>query len=193
MERIDIKVGVVGDPAAGKTTLCKNIVDGKYEGERMSTVGVETFQTIKFHNEKEFKILLFDTPGQETRFNVSTGFLRYTSCILLLFDPTKEHKTESICDSVEAWTKIIREKTNAPIFLVATHSDLFPNGVEPFDRNMLMKRFKDIKVFSISSLTGNNIDDLLEFIMEHVRPVDKNANQRSIGISKPVQKEKQCC
>ena len=59
------KIVFVGDPATGKTSLMKRIVDNEFNPDYDATIGVDFFTKVVSYRENVFKLQLWDSAGQE--------------------------------------------------------------------------------------------------------------------------------
>ena len=70
LEFTSIRVGLLGDGAVGKSSICNTFTGIQFDPDSMATVGTARFEKkIKLSNDKEVKLILWDTAGQE-RFRV---------------------------------------------------------------------------------------------------------------------------
>ena len=95
----------MGEKSVGKTCLIKRYVNDEYVGDNLTTLGTDMTVHYKEINNKNMKITLVDTAGQE-RFGVITGnFYRGANCILFVYDCTNEQTFQKM----ENWFRKVHE------------------------------------------------------------------------------------
>ena len=82
------KVIIIGDPNCGKTSLLLKTTQDKMPEQHNVTVGVDCKSRTMHRNDKNYKLQIWDTAGQEKFKTVTTGYYRGTSCCILVFDVT---------------------------------------------------------------------------------------------------------
>lgn len=99
------KIVLIGDCEVGKSSILTRYCDNKFDNSYMSTVGVDLKNKIAFHNNKEIKLFLWDTTGQEKFRQVTTSYLRGAHAALLIFDVTNANSFKSL----QYWIKHLSE------------------------------------------------------------------------------------
>ena len=98
------KFVLLGDCAVGKSCLLKRFTEGTYDREFESTIGVEFGAKIIKVNEKNIKLQIWDTAGQETFKAITKSYYRGSSVMILMYDITRGETFISL----EKWLKDIK-------------------------------------------------------------------------------------
>ena len=106
----------------GKSSLMKRVMDNEFREEHQVTIGVD-FGNYGLHiNEKNVKLQIWDTAGQESFRSVCRIFYRGAQCVFLTYDITREESFANLDD----W--LLEIQHNAPpdvkIYLIGNKSEL---------------------------------------------------------------------
>ena len=149
------KILVTGNAGAGKTSLLRRYVEGKYDESTIMTVGVDFFiKEIDFNSEAECTLQLWDFGGQIRFRHLLDNYVMGARGALLLVDLTKTPIMEEIVE----WVNIVRlHDINLPIILVGTKYDL-KDFIAVDDEQMLhiMNTFNMMAYVKTSAKTGKN-------------------------------------
>ena len=193
------KIIVVGASGVGKTALVNRLINGVFEDDGQTTIGVE-FKTyfIEVDGEK-IKLQIWDTAGQERFRSVSRAYFRNAVGALVVFDLTSR---ESF-DDVTTWLNDLHTlgHPNAVAYLVGNKADLADS------RSIGMQEATDfaskhgLEYVETSASSGQNVNDLfLRFTYKIVNDVKSGKlvlptliQQNGSNESLQPQKKKQCC
>ena len=117
-----IKIIIIGDYDVGKSCILTKFIDDEFIPKYNTTVGVD-YKTYRIdYLDKHFKLLIWDTGGQERFRAITKSFYRGVNAVIICFDLTNV----SSYNNVDLWLKeILKEKLNNPIiFLVGTKADM---------------------------------------------------------------------
>ncbi|MHA1893315.1 MAG: GTP-binding protein, partial [Candidatus Helarchaeota archaeon] len=82
------KLVIIGDPGVGKTSLLLRYIENRFEEEYLSTIGVDFYiQNINIDN-KEVKLQIWDTGGQEKFSYMRPGYYIGSVGAILVYDVT---------------------------------------------------------------------------------------------------------
>ena len=85
-DAVCIKLMLVGDTAAGKSSLLARYVDDKFHDTFMSTIGIDfRLKTISVGG-RAVKLQIWDTAGQERFRTITASYYRGAQGILLIYD-----------------------------------------------------------------------------------------------------------
>ena len=120
---IEIKLILLGDAGVGKTSIMQRISKNKYEDTKDPTIGIKSETKIIKYKDKNYRIQLLDTAGQEKFKSIISGFYRLGKGFFVVFDLTNENSL----NSVQNWIKEIQEKSPEPdpiIIILGNKNDL---------------------------------------------------------------------
>ncbi len=170
MIEIKIKLILVGDSGAGKSSFLKRKVDDIFNPEFVSTIGVD-FNTLKFHIDNYlFKVYIWDTAGQEKFNTLVQVYFRDLTAGLIIYDVNCRESY----DNIDNWINKIRKHTdNLPIFIIGTKIDV-KNKREVFPEDLDKYKKQNIPIFECSAKENINIDLIFEFILNYIYKKIKN-------------------
>ena len=114
---------VLGDPCTGKTSFVTHLRDGVFNSLYSSTIGVDFIKLNLDHNDKQYKIYLWDTAGQEKFDFLLPLYYRNLSGVIAFYDITDEISFRNINKWIDKFRRINQDK-NIPIIIVGNKIDL---------------------------------------------------------------------
>ncbi len=163
-------VNIIGSPNVGKSTLMNALV-----GENLSIVTSKA-QTTRHRimgivNGEDFQIVYSDTPGVlKPAYKLQEGMMGFVNSALedadvILF-------VTDIFETKVAEEKVISriQQSTTPLFLLINKMDLAKNGIENEKKKFWENIFPMARIFFVSALTGTNIKQLFEKILETIPP-----------------------
>lgn len=194
----EIKIILIGDPKAGKTSILRRLKEDKFEENETQTDGINieriefgVCQTFDKHKSlHKLTGYFWDFGGQEIMHATHQFFLTKRSVYILVLDARKDTDVSS---QIRQWIKRIKATGgNSDIIIVANQIDLnsgfgFENEYE------LQQEFPQIKHFiKISSKTGEKFDiikDKLEELIPKAELFKSAIDERWIKIKELLQEE----
>ncbi|NOQ25654.1 MAG: GTP-binding protein [Bacteroidales bacterium] len=194
----EIKVILIGEPKAGKTSLLRRLKLDTFDKDEVQTDGVniediEFGECDTFQEQKSLHKLtghFWDFGGQEIMNATHQFFLTKRSVYILVLDARKD---ANVSIQIRQWVKRIKATGgNSSIIIVANQIDVnsgfgFENEYE------LQKEFPQIKYFiKASCSTKKNIDLLKEKLEEFIPKAelfDTDIDERWISIKEKLQEE----
>jgi internalin A len=192
----EIKIILIGEPKAGKTSLLRRLNEDRFEENETQTDGIN-IERIEFGNcqtfEKQKSLhkltgYFWDFGGQEIMHATHQFFLTKRSVYLLVLDARKDNE---IANQIRQWVKRIKSTGgNSDIVIIANQCDLnsgfgFENEYE------LQKEFPQIKLFiKISCKTGENLSlvkEKLEALIPKAELFNSEIDERWINIKELLQ------
>ena len=188
----ELKIITLGNSSVGKSSFIIKYVDNAFSFDYITTLGVDYKQKkIKLKNEKEIRLRIFDTAGQERFKSVSVSFIKKADGVILIYDIGKKESFDSINNWIENIRDIGRE--NLPVILVGNKCDL-PNEereVSLKDGEEKANEFK-IPFFETSCKEGINVNQVFEKLIEEITSKSnwKKTEFKSLNDNK---KKGKCC
>ncbi len=156
-----VKLAVVGDGGVGKSTLISRLATGEYIDKSM-TVGfdVESWTITTNSDTEAVKVACFDFGGQK-QFRFFQGSLIIgAKAALIVFDCNSFLSLQKIRE----WMDLIVGVPNEKKLLVGTKIDM-GFGIPLEDIQEVADEY-GIKYILISSKTGENVEQLIEYLRE---------------------------
>ena len=154
---VDIKVVMLGQAYAGKSSLVKRYITGKFDDKYMNTVGA-AFDDCKFTvNLRRFRMGIWDTAGQERYHSMLKIYYRHSYAAIICYDPLDLESFQSI----KYWIQELQKVSDGiKIYICATKQDIIEAKkkvvVDAKDVQDLIKKY-DAKYFETSAKTGTNV------------------------------------
>ena len=119
---LSFKIIVVGDSGVGKSCLTMRGTKNHFEECYSPTVGFEFFTFNIRVNDKNIKLQIWDTCGQEAYRSLITSFYRNASLAILVYSIDNQNSYNNI----EAWLNEIKSQSNpeTKTFLIGNKIDL---------------------------------------------------------------------
>lgn len=104
-----LKLIVIGDASAGKSSIILQYVDGYIHSSHLSTIGVDfKIKNLKYED-KRLKLQIWDTAGQEKFKHLTNNYYRNAHACIVVFDVTCRKSFEN----VEYWVHQFRQGSSA--------------------------------------------------------------------------------
>ena len=192
-----IKLLLLGDSCVGKSNFIFRFINNEFNGQHLSSSGIELKSTELIINNKKLHLQLWDTAGQEKYKSVTKSLFIQVQGFIVMFDLTKE---ESFTN-VKSWIKSIKDEcgNHASILLVGNKNDLKDLRIISDEE---IKEFIDkenIKYIETSSKTGENIKKAINIICKEIseRENDENCGRYFSfsldSIKHSNKRKKNCC
>ena len=195
---------IVGDMAVGKSCLLLQFTDHKFRHQHELTIGVEFGgKTIEVKN-KNIKIQIWDTAGQEAFQAITRTYYKGAIGALLVYDITK-HDT---FDHINKWINEVKNNGSKDIvcMLIGNKKDLeeerqvrYEEGKELADKNKML-------FLETSAKTAENVQECFylsaEKILEQISKtgIDPTLPAKNVKISidedaeeEETKEKKSCC
>ena len=135
---IVFKMIVIGDPFVGKTCLTRRAVQDIFETKYIGTVGFEFLSFTTNIDDKDIKLQIWDTCGQEIYRSLITNFYRKASLAMMVY--SIDDRKSFI--HINQWLKEIKIQSDPEIkiILIGNKSDLEEQREVSYEE---AKKFKD--------------------------------------------------
>ncbi|CAK94278.1 unnamed protein product (macronuclear) [Paramecium tetraurelia] len=220
-QEVAIKLGIVGNQGAGKTSLILRVAEKKFCGNQNCGVAVD-FRSIRDYklNGKRVNLNIFDIAGLARNSDLALSFIKDASALVLAFSlPEQEYYenqegqlSEQLEVQIQNWTDKIYDNSseNTPVFIVGCKLDLVKDQkrlIPALDENLqeILKKCKKVNIinnsdknmifFPTSALSGNGVDKLFQKWSSEASKIKKSHGstlKTKSHLKKENQKE-QCC
>jgi small GTP-binding protein len=193
----EIKIILIGDPKAGKTSLLRRLKDDQFDDNEVQTDGVN-IEDIEFGIAETFldQDLIHDLTGhfwdfggQEIMNNTHQFFLTNRSIYMLVLDARNDN---NVSDQIRRWLMRIKATSgNSPIIVIANQIDVnsgfgFENEYE------LQQEFPQIRTFiKVSCKSSENISLLknqLQYTINRAELIETKIDERWLKLKTELQK-----
>ncbi|CAK86696.1 unnamed protein product (macronuclear) [Paramecium tetraurelia] len=175
---------IVGDTSVGKSCLLLKYTEGKFKEEHDATIGVEFgSQAFKYKN-KQFKIQIWDTAGQESFRSITRSYYKGSIGVLLVFDITNRQSFHNIV----RWYNEILDCAHeyVDIVIVGNKIDLENERQVSADEGRLFAEQHRIHYIETSAKTGQYVDSVFQQmamrIYEKIENKLVDQNNENLGI-----------
>ncbi|XP_034942329.1 ras-related protein Rab-24-like [Chelonus insularis] len=202
MNRVDLKVVLLGNSEVGKTSLLERYVNERFNESMayQNTIGAAYAAKNVEVDDKTITLGIWDTAGTE-RYNAMVRiYYRDAKAAIVCYDITNQ----ASFNRARVWIQELRsQEEECKIYLCATKKDLIdndqtPTPYEPSPSLEMVQRYADgigSKFFITSSKTGENVAQLFQEIAR-----DYASNPANVIIEKTINlsvlsnnKKKHCC
>ncbi|KAA6377676.1 MAG: putative Septum-promoting GTP-binding protein 1 [Streblomastix strix] len=134
--QISFKIGLVGDPQIGKTSLMVKYVEGTFDDDYILTLGVNFMEKKLNIKDRVVVLNIWDLGGAKEFVTMLPLVCNDAAAILFLFDLTRM----PTLTSVKEWYKQAKKFNKGVLpFLIGTKFDLFVSLDEEVKKNTLQK------------------------------------------------------
>jgi small GTP-binding protein len=164
----ELKLLLVGDGGAGKTSLMKRLLGQPFDPQESQTHGINLntlTMTVPALDNTEVKLHCWDFGGQEIMHATHQFFLTKRSLYLVVLDARRETKTDY-------WLKQIQQiSDNAPVIIVMNKID--EHSQHHLNETELVRKYPNIKQFcKISCMTQKGLPELITAIQQTIPNVE---------------------
>ena len=160
----EVKVLLVGDGGAGKTSLVKRIFGEEVDGNEPQTQGINIRKLAVKNGDREIKANFWDFGGQEIMHATHQFFLSKRSLYILVLDGRKDEKPEY-------WLKLIENfGGDSPVLVVINKID--ENPAFELNRKFLQEKYPSIRGFyRLSCKSNEGIEEFSKALKEELTKV----------------------
>ena len=186
------KLLLLGDSTVGKTCFLIKYTDQSFQDIHMATIGLDyRVKTMKLKNNKEVKIQIWDTAGQDRFRAITKNYYKGSHGIILIYDITNRRTFEN----VQQWISQIREETsqNVVIYLIGNKIDMKEERKVSTEEGKKLADELGLPFMETSAKEGININEVFDDIVERVDKVFGNISTapKKNKVYKP--KNSKCC
>jgi small GTP-binding protein len=117
MKTVQRKICLLGDFSVGKTSLVRQYVEGRFDDRYLSTIGVKISRRILERPDYQLKMLVWDLAGGDDYDDVTSGYLRGASAVLMVCDLTRP----TTLLTLKKYKKQLADINLAPVLVMAAN------------------------------------------------------------------------
>ncbi|MBT7778515.1 MAG: GTP-binding protein [Rhodospirillales bacterium] len=161
----ELKVVLVGDGGAGKTSLVRQIFGDEFNKFESQTHGIEVRKYSFQSRFRPIKVNFWDFGGQEIMHATHQFFLSHRSLYILVLDGRRDEKTEYWLKNIESFGG------NSPILIVMNKIDQNPSF--ELNQRFLKEKYIGIKGFyRISCASKDGVETFIQKLKSAIVNVD---------------------
>ena len=174
----------MGDSSVGKSCLLLQFTDKRFKTSHDLTIGVEFGSRTVSLGEKNIKLQIWDTAGQESFRSITRSYYRGSIGALLVYDVTKR----TSFDNLVRWLEEMKENgySKMQIILVGNKVDLEQEREVSFEEGSHFAQKNGLMFFETSAKTALNVEKAFlsttEAIHDGILEGEFDLSNESIGI-----------
>ena len=174
-ERINIMT--LGNTEVGKSCFILRFTDNIFQEIYLATVGIDFKIKTETINNKQYKLFLYDTTGQEKYKSIALNIIKNAQGIILMYDITDRKSFESIPD----WIKSVKDAkgSNFPMILLGNKLDKEDVRVIKEEEGKKLADEYKIKFFETSNKTGTNIQEAGMALVNEILKINNLENREN--------------
>ena len=200
------KIIIIGDAGVGKTNILTRYTKNEFDAIAKPTVGVEfSAKKIKIDN-KNIKLQIWDTAGQEKFKAISKNYYKGAAGVMLVYDITKKKSF----DNVTKWIEEVRNHSaaEASIIIVANKKDL--DSMREVSTEEGQALATEHKCYFLETSALDNSDKMIEKVFtvlaediivkkqedDEAKPAEAQGQKIDLSAAQPKkedEKRKGCC
>jgi len=209
--RTDLKIIVVGQPGAGKTSFVRRWTSKSYQETYQPTVVSEFGFKIYQYKEDLYRIQLWDIGGQDKSSAMAKVFSRDSHGCIVISDCNELSSLEGTLN----WQNLVKQEANfidggnLPFILIQNKIDLIEDKDELLKIEEKTKKISEDNKFDkyyMTSVKNNiNVEEAMNYLIENIieriqnysksfKNGDSNVQRDSLALEKTsIRKKSTCC
>ena len=192
----EIKVILLGETAVGKTSIIKRYYDDTFDTNEVTTISMSYVDKIIELNKKKYKLIIWDTIGQEKYRSISKLFQKKKKIVILVYCIDKKDTFENL----DFWYNLYKEELGdeAILGIAGNKADLLLEQVVPYQEGEKFANergaiFAEISAKENKVTINNFMNDLVKaYIAKNKGEKINNNNKVKLGEGNN-QKKEGCC
>lgn len=184
MERLCIKVVLVGDSFVGKTALLERYIRNQFHsGQYRATIGSDFLTKELMIDGKPITLQLWDTAGQERFRSLGSAFYRGADGCIIVYDVSVKQSF----DHIGQWRSDFithgapKDTSSFPFAVVGNKCDLDENAISENEINKLLNNSSfNMSHYQVSAKDCTNVERAFQNIMEKVARLYLQNNAQTI-------------
>jgi Ras-related protein Rab-2A len=177
MEKYVFKIVLLGNPAAGKTSLITRYMTNRFQQQYSITVGTNiSMKAVRFDT-KEIQMAIWDLAGQDSFDSVRHLYYKGARGCVLIFDLTRRKTLESVKSWHEALIKHSYVKSHIPVVIVGNKLDLVAQREVSKEEALEVAKEIGASYYEASAKTGKTVEEFFTRIAHEIIDVLEDSNK----------------
>ena len=153
-----LKYIIIGDSGVGKSNILLQYLQGKFNEEFQTTIGVEFGAKNLNLKDKIYRIQIWDTAGQEMFRSITRSYYKNSVCACVVYDITNRNSF----DNIRSWIEDCKKHSPKTVFLVliGNKNDLESSRKVSYDEGEDFAKKYGMLFYETSAKTGKNINEV---------------------------------
>jgi Ras-related protein Rab-2A len=179
------KYVVIGEAGVGKTSIARQFIFNDYSNRYNTTIGVDFSCKTLSVRDKNIKIQIWDTAGQESFRSIISSYYKDTVGVIIVVDNYDNKSLETIKYWQQEYYK--KQKYNQHVFFM-----VLINKIDLFSESLNYNLIKDyctdnnIIFYGVSAKTGCNINESFRYLTTHIYRKTKDLPDKIKGIKRGI-------
>ncbi|MHA1910877.1 MAG: Rab family GTPase [Candidatus Kariarchaeaceae archaeon] len=185
IEKYVFKIVLLGNPAAGKTSLIARYMTNKFTQSYSITVGTNiSMKSVRFDT-KEIQMAIWDLAGQDSFDSVRHLYYKGARGCVLIFDLTRRETLDSIKDWHAALVKDSFVKSRIPVVIVGNKLDLAAQREVTSEEAQIVADELGATYYEASAKTGKTVEEFFTKIAHDIiDALEENEAEAEKGTKK---------
>ena len=180
---------IIGDTGVGKSCLLLQFTDKRFQPVHDLTIGVEFGARMISIDQKNIKLQIWDTAGQESFRSITRSYYRGAAGALLVYDITRRETFNHLT----RWLEEARQNANSNmvIMLIGNKSDLDHRRAVSTEEGDRFAKENNLVFLETSAKSAHNVEEafvqtaskIYENIQSGVCDVSNEAHGIKVGVS----------
>ncbi len=162
------KIVILGNTSVGKTSFLIRFCDDKFLEDSLTTIGVDYKNKFVKRNNKNIKLIIMDTAGQERFRSIGKNMIRDADGIILMYDVTNEGSF----NEMKEWINNIKENTDIEkigIIMVGNKIDLKDSIKINKQSKTNFENKYSIKIYEASAKDNINVNETFIYLVDKMQ------------------------
>lgn len=149
---------LIGDSEVGKSSLMLQFTERQFNTQHDMTLGVEMGSRAVKINNKEIKLEIWDTAGQESYLSITRSYYRGADGCLLVYDISNRRSF----DSLSMWLSEAKQNSNNPnlvILMIGNKADLEANRQVGREEAQQFAEANQLTFLELSAKNHSEVED----------------------------------
>ena len=184
-----INIMTLGKSSIGKTSFITRFTEDIFQSSYFATVGIDYKTRIINIKNEQYKLIFYDTAGQEKYKSLSLNMIKKAHGIIIMYDITDKSSFDSVPEILNNIKEL--KGNDFPMILLGNKIDREEERQISKEEGEKLARENEIDFYEISNKDGTNVQeagmDLVSIIIERRKrnedSIDKSYNIKTSQIS----------